>query len=119
MAVGTVEVVNEVPGRADPLIAEPADAEFFSEEMDYPSHIRTWNRFIHMGKWFILHLIFIGISLYFFLVASQHLAGIVFLAIAVFLLGYGIVTLGRVGPEPHPDPENEIVPGDLAPHGAA
>jgi hypothetical protein len=116
--MAAVEVVNEAPGNADPLIEEPANVEIMSEEMDYPAHIRTWNRFLHMGKWFIIHMIFIGISLYFFLVASQHLVGIVFLAIAVVLLGYGIVTLGRVGPERHPDPENEIIPADLAPHGA-
>jgi hypothetical protein len=113
-----VEAVTDTSARADPLIEEPTEVEIMSEDMDYPAHIRTWNRFVHLGKWVIVHMIFIGISLYFFLVASQHLVGIVFLAIAVFVLGYGIVTLGRVGPEKHPDPANEIHPSDFASHGA-
>jgi hypothetical protein len=108
MTVEALELVP-APARADPLIEEPADDALFPEEMDYPAHIRTWNRFLHLLKWAVAHLICVGIALYFFLVASLHLMGIVMLAVAVAVIVYGVVTVGRIGPEPDVDPEDRLV----------
>jgi hypothetical protein len=104
-----VEAVTDTSARADPFISEPADSGLYFKEMDYPAHIRTWNRFVHLLKWVVVHFICIGISLYFFLVASAHLMGVVMLAVAVAAIGYGIVTTGRIGPESGADPEDRLI----------
>lgn len=104
-----VEAVHETPARADPLIQEPADDGLYREEMDYPAHIRTWNRFIHMLKWFIIHLVCVAVALYFFLVASLHFVGVFMLICAAVALGYGFVSIGRIGPDAGADPANHVV----------
>jgi hypothetical protein len=105
-----VEAIHETPARVDPLIEEPPEIGLHYEEMDYPAHIRTWNRFLHLSKWFVAHLVCVAIALYFFLVASIHLMGVVMLFVAACVLVYGVITTARIGPEPQGDLDDRIVP---------
>lgn len=61
--------------------------------MDYASHQRTFLRFLHLLKWFVVHMALLLAALYFFIVGGQAIAGSVFLILAVVALGYGITTL--------------------------
>lgn len=63
--------------------------------MDYASHQRTFRRFIHLLKWFVVHMALLLPALYFFIIGGQAIAGTVFLILAVAALGYGIVTLAE------------------------
>lgn len=64
--------------------------------MDYRSHERQYRRFLHLTKWFVIHALVLLPALYFFLVGNQPVAGGTLLAIAVFALGYGIVSTSGI-----------------------
>ena len=55
------------PKNADPLIETPAPP---MPTMDYEAHNRTYNRFLNLGKWFIVHLLLLILALYFFLIGA-------------------------------------------------
>jgi hypothetical protein len=64
--------------------------------MDYASHVRQFHRFIHLVKWFVVHMAFLLAALYFFLIGGQPIIGTVLLAIAVGALGYGILSTPQI-----------------------
>lgn len=76
--------------RADPAVASPRPPV---TRMDFPHHVSTYNRVLHLTKWFIAHLALLVISLYFFIIAVQGLLGALFLALAIGALIYGILSL--------------------------
>lgn len=64
--------------------------------MDYPAHQRQYNRFLHLTKWFVIHLAVLVLALYFLIIAGQGIFGTVLLLIAIGLLGYGIMSTGAI-----------------------
>jgi hypothetical protein len=60
--------------------------------MDYASHQRTFRRFIHLLKWFVVHLALLLPALYFLIVGGQPIIGTLFLILSAVALGYGIIS---------------------------
>ena len=58
--------------------------------MDYPAHVRTYNRFINFLQSMIAHLAFLVMALYFFIIAHNPVVGTILLVIAVLVLLYGL-----------------------------
>ncbi len=75
------------PESPDPTIQEPAEV---TTDMDYPAHIRTYNRFLNLMKSVIAHFVFLLPALYFFIVGHNPVAGAVLAIIAVVVLLYGL-----------------------------
>jgi hypothetical protein len=76
------------PVDADPLIETVSP---YAAEMDYPSHFKTYNRFIHLVKWFCIHMAFVLVALYCLIIAHQAVLGTVLLLVGILVLIYGIV----------------------------
>jgi hypothetical protein len=76
------------PTSPDPLIEAPPAAV---PSMDYASHIGTYNRFLNLLKWFIVHMFFLAPALYFMIVAGNSIAGSILLLLAVVVLVYGLM----------------------------
>ena len=76
------------PKNADPLIETPAPA---IPTMDYEAHTRTYNRFLNMLKWFIVHMLLLMPALYFFIIGGNSIAGSVLLFLAIGVLIYGLL----------------------------
>ena len=55
-------------------------------------HRATYERFLHLVKWFVIHMAVLLPALYFFIVAGQPAVGATLVALAVGLLAYGIIT---------------------------
>jgi hypothetical protein len=64
--------------------------------MDYASHQRQFDRFIHVLKWFVIHALIMLPGLYFLIVGGQPVVGTLFVILAVAALGYGIFTTSTV-----------------------
>lgn len=75
----------------------PDDIQTEPPAMDYRSHQRQYERFLHLTKWFIIHAVFLMPALYFYIIAGQGVAGTIFLLIGLGALAYGIVTTGGIG----------------------
>lgn len=71
----------------DPLIETPAPT---TSDMDYPAHVRTYNRFINLLQSVIGHFVFLIPALYFFIIGHNVVAGTVLLVISVLVLLYGL-----------------------------
>lgn len=83
---------------ADPLVKEPRAAPAESAPwQDFPAHVRTYNGFLHLLKWFVVHLALLLPALFCFIVVGQPVAGAVLLVIAVVAFGYGVVSLPSAG----------------------
>lgn len=65
--------------------------------MDYGSHRRQYERFLHLTKWFLIHAALLAPALYFYIIAGQGLAGTVFLVLGLAALAYGIISTGGIG----------------------
>lgn len=78
---------DEKPVNVDPLV-ETVSPE--PPQIDYVAHVRTFNRFVNLVKWFCVHMFFVLASLYFLIIAHQPIFGTVLLVVAVLLLVYGI-----------------------------
>lgn len=73
---------------ANPLIeSTPGEAV---TQMDYPAHVKTYNQFLGLVKWFCIHMCFLVPALYFFIVQGNALAGIVLLLAGIAVLIYGL-----------------------------
>ena len=81
------------PKNADPLIETPA---LEIPSMDYVSHTRTYNRFLNLVKWFIVHMLLLILALYSFIIAGNSIAGLVLLFLAIGVLIYGLLHNPRV-----------------------
>lgn len=65
-------------------------------KMDYPSHRRQYNRFLHLVKWSVIHFALLVPALYFFIIAGQGIVGTVMLILAVVALGYGVMSTSGI-----------------------
>lgn len=88
----------------DPLIETPPPA---APGMDYPAHVRTYNRFLNLVKWFIIHLAALVLALYFLIIAGQPVAGTILLLTAIGLLAYGLFR----NPDVRHDVEDAVADG--------
>lgn len=79
---------------ANPLIeSTPGEAV---TQMDYPAHVKTYNQFLRLVKWFCIHMCFLVPALYFFIVQGNALAGIVLLLAGIAVLIYGLMSNPKV-----------------------
>lgn len=76
---------------------EPNAAEVVASAVDYRSHQRQYGRFLHLIKWFVIHMALLLPALYFFLIGGQAVTGTAFLVLALVALGYGIISTPGVG----------------------
>lgn len=60
------------------------------DEVDFPSHVRTYNRFVHTLGWFAFHVLIILAALYFFAIANNPALGITLIVVALAVLGIGL-----------------------------
>ena len=60
--------------------------------IDYARHERQFRRVIHLAKWFVFHVLLLLPALYFMLVGGQPITGVIFLALSLGALGYGILS---------------------------
>lgn len=74
---------------ADPLVDSPTP----SGGMDFEHHVNTYNRFLHLTKWFVIHLAILIIALYFLVIAADGVGGALFLMLAIGALVYGVLSL--------------------------
>ena len=61
-----------------------------SVAMDMADHLRTYNGFLSLTKWFIIHIAVVLLALYCLLIAHNTGLGIFFFFISAALLIYGI-----------------------------
>lgn len=61
-----------------------------SLDSDMADHLRTYNGFLGLTKWFIIHMVVIVLALYCFIIAHNTGLGFFFFFISVCLLIYGI-----------------------------
>lgn len=73
------------PSSPDPTI--PIDDG--SPDTDYQAYVRTFNAFMSIGRWFVIHLFILLVGLYFAVIANQ--AGI---GLALVLLSVGLLISG-------------------------
>jgi len=77
----------------DPAI-EAATPE--TVERDYPIHVYTYNLFLNLLKWFIVHIALLLIGLYFLVMVGSPGVGALFIALAVAALIYGMARNPKV-----------------------
>lgn len=58
---------------------------------DFESHVRTYNGFLNLLKWFVIHIALLLVGLYFIVIADQPAAGWTFIVIAVAALVFGLL----------------------------
>lgn len=75
------------PASPDPLIETPVQV---TSDMDYPAHVRTYNRFINLLQTMIAHLVFLVMALYFYVIGHNPVVGTILLVIAVLVLLFGL-----------------------------
>jgi hypothetical protein len=76
----------EVPS-PDPIVGHEPTAV----DPEMAAHIATWNGFLSLTKWFIIHMALILVGLYFMVIAHNMGVGILFFVVSVCLLIYGVV----------------------------
>jgi hypothetical protein len=70
----------------------PPDIHNEPPAMDYASHQRQFRRFLHLVKWAIIHFALLLPGLYFLIIGHQTITGMIFVALAVTGLAYGVVS---------------------------
>ncbi len=75
------------PVSPDPLIKTPEPVE---TGMDFPAHVKTYNQFMNLTKWFCIHMCALVPALYFFIIAGNATLGTVLLLLAIGLLIFGL-----------------------------
>lgn len=73
----------------DPAIEEPTPAQIDAE---YTEHTKTYNGFLHLTKWFLIHVPLLLIGLYVMTLGGSMAGGTVLIVIAIAALVYGILT---------------------------
>lgn len=77
---------------ADPLVESTTPPSVASPpQMDYPAHVATYNRFLNMVKWFMIHMCFLIPALYFFIIQGSAGVGFTLLAIGIAVLIWGLL----------------------------
>lgn len=64
--------------------------------MDYAAHKRQYNRFVHLLKWFIIHMALLLTALYCFIIIGEAMTGAFFLVLALAAFVYGILTVSSI-----------------------
>ncbi len=77
-------MTHEFEGQEIAIDAE--EAEEMHEAMDYEQHRKTWDLVTSMVKWSILHLVFLVVALYCFIIADSFWAGLFFIVVGLLLL---------------------------------
>jgi hypothetical protein len=62
-----------------------------SPDMDYQAHVRTFNAFLSVGRWFVISLFVLLVALYFAVIAGQSGLGVALLLLSFVLLIYGVL----------------------------
>jgi hypothetical protein len=75
---------------ADPIVDSPMSQ---SASIRFQEHVNTYNRFLHLVKWFVLHIGVLVVALYFFIIQANPGAGGVLLALSIGALAYGIISV--------------------------
>ena len=79
------------------MTTEPADLRDEVPPMRaFASHQRQFDRFLHLTRWFAIHMLLLLLALYCFIVAGATVAGSLFLALSLAALGYGIYSTPQV-----------------------
>ena len=60
-------------------------------DMDYQSHVRTFNAFLAVGRWFVIHLFILIVALYFAAIANQPGIALALILLSVALMIYGLL----------------------------
>lgn len=64
--------------------------------VDYASHKRQFDRFLHILKWFVIHALLMLAGLYYLVIEGEAVAGTLFVLLAVAVISYGIFTISSV-----------------------
>src|SRR3954467_10503962 len=75
---------------ADPIVDSPTPQV---ASMRFREHVNTYNGFLHLLKWFVLHICVLVVALYFFIIQANAGAGGVLLALSIGALVYGIISV--------------------------
>jgi hypothetical protein len=67
-------------------MADTADIETISQDMDYKQHDATWRGVTNMVKWAIIEIVFLVLALFCFIQAGQVLVGWALIAIGLLLI---------------------------------
>ena len=81
--------MSQDPKTPDPLVPPqvPDDAPRF----DFQSHVRTYNGFLNLLKWFCIHMAILLVGLYFMIIAGDPYTGGVLILAAIAALAYGLM----------------------------
>jgi hypothetical protein len=81
------------PASPDPMVEidDPV-----SPDMDYVGHIKFYNAFLSVGKWFIIHLTVLVVALYFFIIQGSPLVGGFLILCSIATLIYGLLHRGTI-----------------------
>lgn len=71
----------------DPFVTEK---EPVAESFDMGDHLRTYNGFLSLTKWAIIHMAVIMVALYCFIIAKNSALGFFFFFVPVCILIFGI-----------------------------
>ena len=82
--------------------------------MDYAAHYLTYDRFLHLTKWVIIHFAILVVGLYLCIIAGQTTFGLILIALALVVLGFGISRMPKV----KRDIEDAMAGRPEAPRGA-
>ena len=94
---------------ADPAIRTPAPQPS-PVEMDMPAHIATYNMFLNILKWFIVHLAILMTGLYFVIIANNPTFGMILVLVAIGAFFYGVLR----NPKSNQDVSAAIAGGPIA-----
>lgn len=63
---------------------------------EFASHKRQYHRFLHLTKWFVIHMAALLSALYFFIITGQSVPGSILLVLSIGALAYGIFSTPQV-----------------------
>lgn len=85
--------MTKTPKSPDPAIpSQVPDGPKF----DFDAHVRTYNGFLNLAKWFCIHMAILLVGLYFIIIAGDPYVGGVFVLLAIGALGYGMMSNPKV-----------------------
>ncbi|UJQ95248.1 aa3-type cytochrome c oxidase subunit IV [Mariluticola halotolerans] len=66
---------------------------------EYAAHERTYHGFVHVARWFCIHLTFVLVGLYFVVIQGAVTGGLFLILLGLIALVYGLVTTPGRPPE--------------------
>jgi hypothetical protein len=82
-------MVSSTRVQPDPVL--PSE-EVGAVDDDFASHVRTYNRFLSVAKWFIFHLVVLMIALYFGVIRGDAITAFVLVALAIAIMVGGFLS---------------------------